>query len=45
MLIPHLHFRGNCKEALSFYENAFNVKADTVIFRKDGGGSITDTAL
>ena len=35
MLIPHLHFRGNCKEALSFYENAFNVKADTVIFRKD----------
>ena len=33
MLIPHLHFRGNCK-ALSFYENAFNVKADTVIFRK-----------
>jgi PhnB protein len=35
MLIPHLHFRGNCKEALSFYENAFNMKADTVIFRKD----------
>lgn len=31
MLIPHLHFNGNCKEAISFYEKAFNSKADSII--------------
>ena len=35
MLIPHLHFSGNCKEAISLYEKAFNVKADSVIFNSD----------
>lgn len=35
MLIPHLHFNGNCKEAISFYEKAFNVKADCVIYESD----------
>ncbi|MGI6188301.1 MAG: VOC family protein [Clostridiales bacterium] len=35
MLIPHLHFSGNCKEAISFYEKAFNIKADSIIFNSD----------
>ena len=35
MLIPHLHFNGNCKEAISFYEKAFNVKADNIVFNRD----------
>jgi len=35
MLIPHLHFSGNCKEAISFYENAFSVKADLIIRYSD----------
>ena len=29
MLIPHLHFNGNCAEAIKLYEQAFNTKADT----------------
>lgn len=28
MLIPHLHFNGNCKEAILLYEKAFKSKAD-----------------
>lgn len=35
MLIPHLHFNGNCKEAISLYEKAFRVKADRVILNSD----------
>ena len=35
MLIPHLHFKGNCKEAILLYEKAFNVKADSVILNSD----------
>ena len=35
MVIPHLHFNGNCKEAISFYEKAFNLKADIIIFDGD----------
>lgn len=35
MLIPHLHFNNNCKEAISFYEEAFNVKADIIILNRD----------
>ena len=31
MLIPHLHFSGNCKEAIPFYEKAFNTRADVII--------------
>ena len=29
MLIPHLHFDGNCMEAIDLYEKAFNTKVDT----------------
>ena len=35
MLIPHLHFSGNCKEAISLYEKAFNTKADSIIQNSD----------
>ena len=28
MLIPHLHFDGNCMEAIDLYEKAFNTKVD-----------------
>jgi PhnB protein len=35
MLIPHLHFNGDCREAISFYERAFNARADTVIRNSD----------
>lgn len=31
MLIPHLHFDGNCKEAISFYELAFGTRAELII--------------
>ena len=27
MLIPHLHFGGDCAEAIALYEKAFNTKA------------------
>lgn len=31
MLIPHLHFCGECKQAIALYEKAFHTKADVVI--------------
>ena len=31
MLIPVLHFCGDCAEAIALYERAFNTKAETVI--------------
>jgi PhnB protein len=30
MLIPHLHFNGECKEAIDLYEKAFNTKIDDI---------------
>ena len=27
---PYLHFKGNCAEAIAFYENAFGIKAENV---------------
>jgi len=32
MIIPHLHYNGCCKEAISFYEKAFDTKAYSVIY-------------
>ena len=31
MLIPHLHFCGNCNEAIAMYETAFETKAKPII--------------
>jgi len=31
MLIPALHFCGNCEEAIALYEKAFNTKAEDIV--------------
>ena len=36
MLIPHLHFCGDCKEAIDLYEKAFNTKTESIEFMSDG---------
>jgi len=38
MLIPHLHFCGDCKEAIGLYEKAFNtnVETETIDYMSDG---------
>jgi PhnB protein len=35
MLIPHLHFNGNCKQAIAFYESAFGTKAEHIVYQHD----------
>ena len=35
MLIPHLHFCDNCKEAIALYEKAFNTKAEDIVYSSD----------
>ena len=35
MLIPCLHFCGDCKEAIALYEKAFNTKVETLISNTD----------
>lgn len=35
MLIPHLHFDGNCAEAIALYEKAFDTKAKDYDYRED----------
>ena len=37
MFIPHLHFCGDCEEAIAVYEKAFTTAADTIIRDDDGG--------
>ena len=38
MLIPHLHFGGNCPEVIKLYEKAFNSKVDigSIDYMSDG---------
>ena len=36
MFIPHLHFCGDCAEAIIVYEKAFNTKPDVVLRDDDG---------
>ncbi|MCL2047241.1 MAG: VOC family protein [Defluviitaleaceae bacterium] len=31
MLIPHLHFKGNCEKAIALYEKAFDTKVDEIV--------------
>ena len=40
MLIPHLHFCGNCAEAIALYEKAFNTKTDVLFLNGNGDGSV-----
>jgi len=35
MIIPALHFCGDCIEAIALYEKAFNTKAETIITNRD----------
>lgn len=35
MLIPHLHFCGNCEEAIALYEKAFHTKAESIVYNRD----------
>ena len=36
MLIPHLHFCGNCIEAIALYEKAFDTKVKWIDYAQDG---------
>ena len=36
MLIPHLHFCGDCKQAIDLYEMAFNTKTKSIEYAPDG---------
>ncbi len=35
MLIPHLHFCGDCERAIALYEKAFNTRAESVVRNSD----------
>lgn len=35
MLIPHLHFCGDCREAIAVYENAFCTNAENIVHNCD----------
>ena len=35
MLIPHLHFCGDCEEAIALYEKAFSTKLETIVRNDD----------
>jgi PhnB protein len=35
MLIPHLHFCGDCEEAIAIYEKAFNTKVEAIVRNSD----------
>jgi PhnB protein len=35
MLIPHLHFCGECEKAITLYEKAFSTKVETVVYSRD----------
>ena len=37
MIIPHLHFTGNCELAISVYEEAFRTKVHTVVSNRQYG--------
>ena len=35
MLIPHLHFRGDCEKAIALYQRAFNTQTDEIVRHSD----------
>ena len=45
MIIPHLHFIGDCNEAIALYEKAFNTKAETIITNRDFDPSCNDDGI
>lgn len=40
MLVPHLHFCGDCAEAIALYEKAFDTKTDVLFNSGDADGTI-----
>ena len=36
MLVPHLHFCGDCAEAIALYEKAFDTEVESVNYVDDG---------
>ena len=36
MLIPHLHFLGDCNKAIKLYEEAFKTNVDNIDYSEDG---------
>ena len=45
MLVPHLHFCGNCAEAITLYEKAFKTKTDMLFRSETGGGSVVHSEM
>ena len=45
MLIPHLHFNGNCKEAIAFYEKAFDTKVESIVYNRDYSPDCNDDSI
>lgn len=35
MLIPHLHFCGDCEKAITLYEKAFHTKVGSIVYNHD----------
>jgi PhnB protein len=35
MIVPHLHFLGDCEKAISLYEKAFNTKVNEIVRHSD----------
>ena len=35
MLIPHLHFCGDCEKAIALYEKAFKTKTESIVRNRD----------
>jgi Uncharacterized protein conserved in bacteria len=42
MIIPHLHFCGDCKEAIALYEKAFDTKLETI---ESNGDDVVHAAM
>jgi len=45
MLIPHLHFNGNCKEAIALYEKAFCTKVEEIVLNRDYSPDCNDDKI
>ena len=45
MLIPHLHFYGDCLQAIALYEKVFDTKAETIIFNREYNQECNDDGV
>lgn len=44
MLIPHLHFAGDCREAITLYERAFGTEVELIILNSDYDAALDGVA-